>query len=189
MRLRRRNKAVMPSYLVRNLRSRQSVRIGQCCLDKGVSVMWRLRLIYRGRKPLARALVAIVCGLILLGSAAPALAADIQQGTTIIIGPEQVVNDDVYAFGSNIQILGTINGDLFAAGNTIAIGGTVTGGLFAAANTISVTGEVQQGVHAAGGTVTISGPVNQDAVLASGTFSLLPGARIGRDGVVGNWNS
>ena len=125
--------------------------------------------------------IGVACGLFLLGSAAPALAADIQQGNTVVIGPDQVINDDLYAAGSNVQILGTVNGDVFAAGNIITIGGTVSGGVFAVGNTISITGDVRQGVHAAGGTVTISGPVAQDAVLASGTFNLAPGARVGRD--------
>ena len=126
----------------------------------------------------------VVCGLLLLASAAPALAADIQQGDTVVIAPEQVINDDLYAAGTNVQILGTVNGDVYAAGNIISIGGTVSGGVFAVGNTVSVTGDVHNGVHAAAGTLTISGRVAQDAVLASGTFNLAPGASIGRDAML-----
>ena len=122
-----------------------------------------------------------LAGLLVLLTAPSALAAEVQQGQTITIGPDQVVNDDLYAFGSNVQVLGTVNGDVFAAGNTVTIGGTVTGGVYAAGNAVSITGDVQHGVHAAGGTLTIAGPVAQDAVIAGGTLSLAPGASIGRD--------
>src|SRR5690242_17414433 len=80
---------------------------------------------------LSRLALVLTCGALLLSLAAPALAADIQQGDSVVIGPDQVVNDDVYAFGSNVQVLGTINGDLFAAGNTVTIGGRVNGSVFA----------------------------------------------------------
>lgn len=125
-------------------------------------------------------LVALV-GVLVLVTAPLALAAEVQQGQTITIGPDEVVNDDLYAFGSNVQVLGTVNGDVFAAGNTVTIGGTVTGGVYAAGNAVSVTGDVQHGVHAAGGMLTIAGPVAQDAVLAGGTLALAPSASVGRD--------
>jgi hypothetical protein len=131
--------------------------------------------------PLWRAGIVTLGAMLLLVSASPAFAADVQQGQTVTIGPEQVINDDLYAFGSNVQILGTVNGDVFTAGNTVTIGGTVTGGVFAAGNSVLITGTVQQGVHAAGGTVTLSGPVAQDAVIAGGSYSMLGGASVGRD--------
>jgi len=121
------------------------------------------------------------CSLLLLATAVPALAADVQQGDTVIIGPSEVINDDVYAVGSNIQILGTVNGDVFAAGNSVTVGGNVTGSVFAAANTVAITGNVGHSIHAAGNTIAISGPVAEDATLASGNMNLSPGARVGRD--------
>jgi hypothetical protein len=60
--------------------------------------MTMLRSIY-STQALTRFVGVVVCGFLLLASAAPALAADIQQGDTVVIGSDQVVNDDVYAFG------------------------------------------------------------------------------------------
>jgi hypothetical protein len=119
--------------------------------------------------------------LLVLVTAPTARAAEVDQGQTIIIGPDQVVDDDLYAFGSNVQVLGTVNGDVFAAGNTVTIGGTVRGGVYAAGNAVSIDGDVQHGVHAAGSRLTIVGLITQDAVIAGGTLSLAPGASIGRD--------
>lgn len=132
--------------------------------------------------PRTMRLVAVAtCSLLLVAAAAPALAADVQQGDTVIIGPGEVINDDVYAVGSNIQILGTVNGDVFAAGNSVTVGGTVTGSVFAAANTVAITGGVGHSIHAAGNTIAISGPVTEDATLASGNLNIVPGAHVGRD--------
>jgi hypothetical protein len=123
----------------------------------------------------------LVSLLVVLATAAPALAAQVQQGDTLVIGPGQVVSDDVYAAGSDVQILGTVNGDVFAAGNSVTVAGTVTGGVFAVGNNVSVTGEVQHGVHAAGNTISISGPVAQDVVVAGSTFNAAAAGVIGRD--------
>lgn len=68
-----------------------------------------------------------LAGLLVLVAAPTALAAEVQQGQTITVGPDQVVDDDLYAFGSNVQVLGKVNGDVFAVGNTVTIGGTVRG--------------------------------------------------------------
>ena len=132
-------------------------------------------------KALTRLLGVLGTGLLLLTLAAPALAADIHEGDSVVIGPDQVVNDDVYAFGSNVQILGTVNGDVFAAGNSVTVSGVVTGSVFAAGNMVAVTADVRHAVHAAGNTVAISGPVAGDAMLATGTLTMAPGATIGRD--------
>jgi cytoskeletal protein CcmA (bactofilin family) len=130
---------------------------------------------------LARVTLVFIGLVLLLAMAAPALAAEVQQGESVVIGPDQVINDDVYAFGTNVQVLGTVNGDLFTAGNAITVSGTVTGSVFAAGNTVSISGNVQRGLHAAGNTVMLSGPVAQDATVASGTLSVAPQADIGRD--------
>lgn len=129
----------------------------------------------------SRLALVLTCGALLLSLATPALAADIQQGDSVVIGPDQVVNDDVYAFGSNVQVLGTINGDLFAAGNTVTIGGRVNGSVFAAGNTVSISGDVRHALHAAGNTLTVTGRIAEDATLASGNVNLVPGATVGRD--------
>ena len=130
---------------------------------------------------LPRLSLVLACGALLLSLAAPALAAEVQQGDSVVIGPDQVVNDDVYAFGSNVQVLGTVNGDLFAAGNTVTITGIVNGSVFAAGNTVSISGDVRHALHAAGNTLTVTGPIAEDATLASGNVNLAPGATIGRD--------
>jgi cytoskeletal protein CcmA (bactofilin family) len=119
--------------------------------------------------------------MLLFGTAAPTLAAEVQRGDSVFVGPDRVINDDLYAFGSNVQVLGTVNGNIFAAGNIVSIGGKVNGDVFAAGNTVDITGDVRHGVHAAGGTVTLAAPITEDAVVAGGTLSATPPASVGRD--------
>jgi hypothetical protein len=46
----------------------------------------------------------ILVGVFVSLGAPTAIAAEVQQGQTITIGPGQVVNDDLYAFGSNVEV-------------------------------------------------------------------------------------
>ena len=113
------------------------------------------------------------------------LAADIRNGEAIIIGADVTINDDLYAFGSAVTILGTVNGDVVTAGNAVAVSGTVNGSVIAAGSNVTISGRVTQSVRAAGGTVTVTGVVLGDVVAAGGTVTLGPGGSIGRDLLVG----
>ena len=110
-----------------------------------------------------------------------AAAADVRGGTTVTVGPTDIVNDDLYASGNEINIRGTVNGDVVAFGGTINIPGTVTGDVIAAGGTIDIGGTVRGSVRAAGGNVNIRGRVVRDAVVAGGSVNLTPQASIGRD--------
>ncbi len=138
------------------------------------------------RRGLARRITMALFGTLLLSAgAAPALAAEVRQGDSVVVGPNETINDDLYAFGSTVTILGTVNGDVFTAGSTITVGGNVSGDVFAAGSTTTINGQVRQSVRAAGGTVTLSGPIGEDALIAGGTANLGPSARVGRDLLAG----
>lgn len=130
---------------------------------------------------LARVAAALIAALLLSAVATPAFAAEVRQGDTVVVGANETINDDLYAFGSTVTILGTVNGDVFTAGSNITMSGTVTGDVFAAGGTTTISGDVRQSVRAAGGTIMLSGPVGKDALIAGGTTSVGGSARIGRD--------
>lgn len=110
-----------------------------------------------------------------------ALAAEPRQGDTVIVGPAETIDDDLYATGGIISIQGTINGDLIAAGGTIAVSGVVNGDVIAAGGTITVSGPVHGSLRSAGGNLKISGPVDKDVVAAGGMVDLAQNAKVGRD--------
>jgi cytoskeletal protein CcmA (bactofilin family) len=128
-------------------------------------------------------LVALVALLLALSPSAAA-AADIRQGQDITIGTSDTIEDDLYAFGSNIAINGTIRGDLVATGNNISIDGNVTGSVIAAGNSIAIRGQVGGSVRAVGNTIVLDGKVANDLVVAGNELTILSNGRIGRDAIV-----
>jgi cytoskeletal protein CcmA (bactofilin family) len=119
--------------------------------------------------------------ILLLALARPASGAQVTQGNTVTVATHQVVNDDLYSFGSTITINGTVRGDVFAIGGTITVNGLVTGSVNAAGSTITITGQVGGSVRAGGSTITLDGRIGEDALLAGSTITLSSGARVGRD--------
>jgi len=93
-----------------------------------------------------------------------AWAVEFKGGEEVVIGPDEVIEDDLYVGAGTITIEGTIKGDLVAAGSEITVNGTVEGDLIAA-----------------GGYITINGDIEDDARIAGGTLTLGPNARIGDD--------
>ena len=95
----------------------------------------------------------------------PAAAAyDGRSGENVVIGKDEVINDDLFAGGSTVTVDGTVNGDLIAAGQTVVINGKVTGNVIATGASVTVNGEVGHDVFAAAAAVTVG-----------------PGARIGHN--------
>ena len=117
-------------------------------------------------KHILRGLAAILTFVIMLMlTAAPVLAFDTRSGDVVILGSQEVVDDDLYVGASNIIIDGTVNGDLWAVATTITVNGAVNGSVVIAGNTITVSGDVGHAVRAAGQTISINGNVNGDLMV------------------------
>jgi cytoskeletal protein CcmA (bactofilin family) len=129
--------------------------------------------------------VPILVAIILGATAAPAAAADIRQGNEVVVGANQTVQDDLYAFGGTISILGTVRGDVVAAGGTISIDGTVTGDVIAAGSSIAIRGEVGGSVRAAGNNIVLDGRIGEDLVATGADITILSNGRVGRDVIAG----
>jgi cytoskeletal protein CcmA (bactofilin family) len=119
----------------------------------------------------------------LLGAMWPAaaLAAVVRRGETVTIGPDEVLNEDLYAFGSTILIQGTVRGDVITAARTLEISGTVEGDVLSMTGDTRISGQVQGSVRAASGTLVVTGQVGEDCVAATGQARFEPGARVGGD--------
>jgi len=128
------------------------------------------------------AIVGVVLMMVLFP--ATALAADNRQGQTVTVGPNEIVNDDLYVAASTVDIQGTINGNLIAVGTTITVSGTVTRDVMAMGNSISIPGQVQGSARLAGGQITVAGKISGDLVVAANTVSLTSAALVGRDAMV-----
>ncbi len=129
--------------------------------------------------------VAIVAGLMLTG-AAPAMAADRATADFVVVGVDEVVEEDLYAVGNTVDVRGTIDGDLIAfSGSEVRIGGLVTGDVIAFSGAVVVEGTVEGSVRATSGSVSIKGSVERDLVVVAGETEIT--GRVGRDVLVWGW--
>jgi cytoskeletal protein CcmA (bactofilin family) len=121
--------------------------------------------------------------LLLLWALVPglALAAEFRSGEVVQVGPQEVIEEDLYAFGRTVNIQGTVRGDLITAGQQVDISGTVEGDVMAAASNNRISSQIRGSLRAAGGELSVTGPVGEDAVLAAGNLRLMPEAQVGKD--------
>ncbi|WP_395832831.1 hypothetical protein [Archangium violaceum] len=121
--------------------------------------------------------------LLMLGALMPglALAAEFRSGDLVQVGPQEVINEDLYAFGRVVNIQGTVRGDLIAAGEQVDISGTIEGDVMSASARSRISSPVRGSLRAASSELLVSGPVGEDAILAAGNLRLTPKAQVGRD--------
>lgn len=150
---------------------------------------------------MTRNVTAFILVVLLVVSVFPGVAtAETRSGGTVIVAPDETINDDLEAFGGTIVVHGIVNGDLEAFAGNVLVAGTVTGDVEAAAGNVQITGtvggnveaaggnvEVAQGaeiggdVEAAAGSVIMNGVVDGTVEAAAETITLGPAARIGGD--------
>src|SRR5579884_3666105 len=73
----------------------------------------------------------------------------------VTLPADEVVNEDYFAWGYVVEILGTVHGDVYAAEGEIRMAGTVDGDLLAAGGKVRMEGKVSQNARIAGGEVKI----------------------------------
>ncbi len=132
-----------------------------------------------GRSLLVFAGLALLAVLLVVS---PVWAVEIRSGEEeVVIGPGDVVEDDLYVTAGEIVVDGTIRGDLVAFGSAITVNGTVEGDLIAAGQSVEVGGTVERDLMAAGQSVEIGGTVEEDARIAGQALLLDEGALVDDD--------
>jgi hypothetical protein len=104
--------------------------------------------------------------------AAPAWAVETRGGDRIEVGPGEVVNDDLYAFGDTVMVEGTVEGDLVAFGTRVVVDGTVEGDLISAAQAVEVNGTVEDDARIAGQALVLGEDARVEDDLFAGGYSL-----------------
>ena len=105
-----------------------------------------------------------------------------RSGQEVRIGPDEVVEDDLYVTANEVVVDGTVEGDLVAFGRSITVNGTVEGDLIAAGQTVEVGGTVEDDARIAGQALLLGEGANVgDDLLAAG-YSLenAPASTVGR---------
>jgi cytoskeletal protein CcmA (bactofilin family) len=121
--------------------------------------------------------------LLMLGALLPgsALAAVVRTGDVVQVGPQEVIDDDLYAFGRIVNIQGTVRGDLITAAEQVSISGSVEGDVMSASSKGLISSPVGGSLRAAGSELTVSAPVGGDAMLAAGNIRLTDEAQVSKD--------
>lgn len=121
--------------------------------------------------------------LLMLGALVPgsALAAVVRTGDVVQVGPQEVIDEDLYVFGRVVNIQGTVRGDLIAFGEQVTISGNVEGDVMSASSKGQISSPVRGSLRAAGSELIVSAPVSEDAMLAAGKLRLTDKSQVGRD--------
>jgi cytoskeletal protein CcmA (bactofilin family) len=116
-----------------------------------------------------------------------AAAFDGRGGENVVIGKDEVINDDLFVAGETVTVDGTVNGDLIAAGRIVIVNGKVTGNVVAAGAGVTVNGEVGHDVFAAGAVVTIGSDarIGHNAYTAGASVEGRAGSQIGGSLLIG----
>lgn len=97
----------------------------------------------------------------------------------ILVGEDEIINDNFVRAGSTVEIQGEVKGDVIVAGGTVTISGPVAGDVLAAGGVIKVRGDVEGNVRVVGGTVEISGKVGKNVNAFGGVVIIDEGAQVG----------
>ena len=126
----------------------------------------------------------MIIGLALLAvllAISPGWAVESQSGDQVIIGPDEVVDDDLYATANEIVVEGTIRGDLVAFGRSVTVDGTVEGDLIGAGQSVEIGGEVDDDVRIAGQALLLNedASVGDDLIAAAYSLQNEPESNVG----------
>ena len=126
----------------------------------------------------------MIIGLALLAvllATSPGWAVESQSGDQVIIGPDEVVDDDLYATANEIVVEGTVRGDLVAFGRSVTVDGTVEGDLIGAGQSVEIGGEVDDDVRIAGQALLLNedASVGDDLIAAAYSLQNEPESNVG----------
>jgi hypothetical protein len=123
----------------------------------------------------------VLAGVLALGIGAGTVAALEIRTRDTSISEEEYIDDDLFLFGDEITVDGTVTGDLVASGDRVTITGTVGGNVYVSGGEVLISGEIGRSLYAAGGRVKISGEVERSIYTAGGMVLISSDARIDED--------
>jgi hypothetical protein len=124
----------------------------------------------------------LLIGLLVLGTAPKTYAAEFLGGNTVVVGADEVIDDDLFVTGERVEINGTVRGNLFAGGAEVVVNGPVEGSLFISGRTLAVNDAVGGSAHIGGYSFTLGSDATVARNLFFGGFSLSTeaGSQVGR---------
>lgn len=126
--------------------------------------------------------------LLTLAIATPAYAFEDRAGDNVVIGANEVINDDLYVFAETFTLDGTVNGDLIVFAQTVWINGTVNGDLAAGAQTVVINGTVTDDARIGAAAIQLgeTSQVGSDLVVGGASLETRDGGTVDGELVVGS---
>ena len=123
--------------------------------------------------------------------AASARAIETRSGENVTIGPDEVVEDDLYVAADTVTVEGTVQGDLVAVGGTVRVNGTVEGDVIAAGQTVIVNGTVEDDVRIAGQALLVGddAQITDDLIAAGYSLETERGSTVGGELLYGGYQA
>jgi carbonic anhydrase/acetyltransferase-like protein (isoleucine patch superfamily) len=141
-------------------------------------------------------LLQIALGLVLVialvfGLAGVVYAADFRSGEEIVIGPDEVIDDDLYVAANRVVVDGTIQGDLYVGAKEVVINGTVEGDLVCGAQFITIAGTVGHNAFVGGMSFIMEPEASIGHNLFFGGFALSAeqSTHVGHDLIMGGYQA
>jgi cytoskeletal protein CcmA (bactofilin family) len=106
-------------------------------------------------------------------------------GDRVTIEAGETVSHDLYVFGGNLIVDGTVEGDLVAGAGTVTINGSVDGDLVVGSGRVLLNGEVTGDVRAGAGEITVDGTVGEDLLAGTGVLRINAAGEVGEDLIFG----
>lgn len=114
---------------------------------------------------------------LLLGVSFSSLAttafAESREGDNVIVGVDEIINEDLFIAGEQVEILGEVNGDVYIAADSVDVRGLINGDLIVAAESITVTGTLNDDIRVFGKVLTLTGATLNDGVTFLGERLIL----------------
>lgn len=105
----------------------------------------------------------------------------VRAGQSVDVFADEVIDDDLIAFGRQVNIKGKVNGDVFAFAQVVFVNGEISGSIFGAGSSADITVKNAKTVWAAGGNIHISGPIKNNALVFGGSLFIDKNAKINKD--------
>lgn len=144
--------------------------------------------VWNGAGLVVLAALALLAALVFAG---PAWAAETRTGDRVVIGPDETLEDDLYAGANTVVVDGTVEGDLIAGANRVAVNGEVEGDVIAAAQTVEISGEVGDDARLAGQALQLgeNGGISDDMIAAGYSLDNRSGSTVGGDLLFGGYQA
>ena len=129
----------------------------------------------------------VMLTLLLLTFAIPVSAFEGREGNQVVVGADEVIDDDLYVGANEFTLDGTVNGDVIVGGSIITINGTVNGDLWAAGQVVIINGVVSDDARIAGAGLQLgdNAQVGGDLLAAGASLETKAGSMVGNDMLVG----